>query len=142
MWISGKKIWFIGDSWRYYKKYWKGSIVTEESIWAWLLDLQKFLENNKNEDILEDPNRILNGDEAWFSLCPKTGKVLGPRGWKNLYSIKFGNKKNNITVLIVFTASDKIAPPLVLFPYVRPPKALIENMPPNWVLGRSDSGWI
>lgn len=118
------------------------AIITEESIRAWFRDLKNYLTESKNEDILEDPDRILNGDEAGFSMCPKTGKVLAPRGWKNLYSIKIGNEKDNITVLIVFTASGKICPPLVLFPYVRPPAALVENMPSNWILGRSDSGWM
>ncbi|KAJ8952536.1 hypothetical protein NQ314_007519 [Rhamnusium bicolor] len=53
-----------------------------------------------------------------------------------------GNEKDNITVLIFFTASGKICPPLILFPYIRPPKALVDSMPSNWVLGRSDSGWM
>nr|CAI5853559.1 unnamed protein product [Callosobruchus analis] len=118
------------------------AIVTEEAIRAWFRELRQYLKDTNNEDILDDPNRILNADEAGFGLCPKTGKVLAPRGYKNLYSIKLGNEKENLTVLIVFTASGKICPPLVVFPYVRPPKALVNNMPPNWVLGRSDSGYM
>ncbi|KAJ8952535.1 hypothetical protein NQ314_007518 [Rhamnusium bicolor] len=56
------------------------AIISEEGIRAWFCDLKKYLLNTKNEDILEDPDRILNGDEAGFSLDPKTGKVLAPRG--------------------------------------------------------------
>lgn len=80
-------------------------------------------------DIFEDPDRIFNGDETGFSLCPKSGKVLGPRGYKNLFIIKNNNEKENITVLLVFSANGKLCPPLVIFPYVRPPKALVNNMP-------------
>lgn len=69
-------------------------------------------------DIFEDPTRIFNGDETGFSLCPKSGKVLGPKGYKNLYMIKKNNEKENITVLVVFTASGKVCPPLVVFPYL------------------------
>ncbi|XP_030748956.1 uncharacterized protein LOC115877032 [Sitophilus oryzae] len=118
------------------------AVITEEGIRLWFADLKNYLVKNNCDDILEDPDRILNGDETGFSLCPKTGKVLAPRGWKNVYSVKIGNEKDNITVLLVFTASGKIAPPLVLFPYIRPPKALLASMPPNWILGRSDSGWM
>lgn len=85
---------------------------------------------------------LVDGDESGFSLCPKTGKVLAPRGWKNVYSVSLGNEKETLTVLIVFNADGEICPPLVVFPYVRPPKALINNMPQNWVLGKSDSGWM
>lgn len=41
-----------------------------------------------------------------------------------------------------FNASGKICPPLVVLPYLRPPKAVIDNMPKSWVLGRSDMGWM
>lgn len=70
-------------------------------------------------DFLEVPERLFNGDES----CPKTGKVLAPKGWKNLDIIKKGNEKENITVLICFSASGKICPE-------------------TWVLGKSDSGWM
>ncbi|KAJ8936736.1 hypothetical protein NQ314_012183 [Rhamnusium bicolor] len=72
----------------------------------------------------------------------ETGKVLAPKGWKKLCNIKKGNEKENITVLICFTASGKICPPLVVFPYIKPPRAVVENIPKTWVLGRSDSGWM
>jgi hypothetical protein len=31
---------------------------------------------------------------------------------------------------------------LVVFPYIRPPRAIIESMPENWILGKSVSGWM
>ncbi|KAK9753013.1 hypothetical protein QE152_g3812 [Popillia japonica] len=112
------------------------TVIIEESIKKWFSELNTYLEENNLLDILNDPDRVFNGDEAGFSLCPKSGKVLGPKGYKNLYSIKVGNEKENITVLIIFNASGNIADPLVVFPYIRPPKAVIENMPSNWILGK------
>ncbi|KAG5890112.1 hypothetical protein JTB14_005243 [Gonioctena quinquepunctata] len=85
-----------------------------------------------------NPARVFNGDESEFSICPKSGKVLAPKGWKNLYTIKLGQEKDNITTLVVFSADGEVAPPLVVFPYVRPPKAVVENMPPKWVLENVD----
>lgn len=118
------------------------ALITEEAIRLWFRNLKMYLTQNNCIDILDDPSRILNGDESGFPLCPKTGKVLGPRGYKNLYKIKNGADKENVTVLVVFAADGKICPPLVIFPYVRPPKAIVKNMPPSWVLGKSESGWM
>lgn len=118
------------------------ALITEEYIRSWFCTLQKYLEDNNFQDVLEDPSRIFNGDESGFSLCPTSGKVLGPKGWKKLYIVKSGKEKENITVLITFSASGDICPPLVVFPYMRPPKALVENVPGNWVIGKSDSGWM
>ncbi|KAG5858417.1 hypothetical protein JTB14_010103 [Gonioctena quinquepunctata] len=117
-------------------------IITEQYIRTWFRDLKEYLETNKINDIMINPARVFNGDESGFSLCPKSGKVLAPKGWKNLYTIKFGQEKDNITTLVVFSADGEVAPPLVVFPYVRPPKAVVENMPPKWVLGKSDTGWM
>ncbi|KAG5871943.1 hypothetical protein JTB14_022418 [Gonioctena quinquepunctata] len=36
------------------------AIILEECIRAWFYDLRKYLVETKNEDILEDPDRILN----------------------------------------------------------------------------------
>ncbi|XP_064292277.1 uncharacterized protein LOC135309805 [Plodia interpunctella] len=116
--------------------------ITENRIRHWFKDLRNYIMSIDAMDIFEDPDRIFNGDETGFSLCPKSGKVLGPKGYKNLFIIKKNNEKENITVLLVFSASGKLCPPLVIFPYVRPPKALVNNMPESWVLGRSESGWM
>ncbi|XP_050681505.1 uncharacterized protein LOC126976946 [Leptidea sinapis] len=118
------------------------AVLTEKRIRCWFKDLREFIESIDAMDIFQDPDRIFNGDETGFSLSPKSGKVLGPKGYKNLYVIKKNNEKENITVLLVFSASGQLCPPLVIFPYVRPPKALVDNMPESWVLGRSESGWM
>ncbi|KAJ8910325.1 hypothetical protein NQ315_012331 [Exocentrus adspersus] len=100
------------------------AVVSERTIRNWFLELEDFLKKNDLTDIFKDPSRIFNCDESGFCLCPKSGKVLGPRGYKNLYSIKLGNEKENITVLMI------------------PPRAVVENMPIGWVLGKSEKGWM
>ncbi|CAG5079647.1 Protein of unknown function [Cotesia congregata] len=42
------------------------------------------------QEFFKSPERIINLDELGMSLCPKTGKVLGPKGEKNLYRIATG----------------------------------------------------
>ncbi|KAG5883640.1 hypothetical protein JTB14_025143 [Gonioctena quinquepunctata] len=105
------------------------AIITEQYIRTWFRDLKEYLETNKINDIMINPARVFNGDESGFSLCPKSGKVLAPKGCQ---------EKDNITTLVVFSADGEVAPPLVVFPYVRPPKAVVENMPPKWVLDGYD----
>ncbi|KAG8199511.1 hypothetical protein JTE90_009358 [Oedothorax gibbosus] len=98
--------------------------------------------DNDNFDILKDPSRVLNGDETSFSMCPKTGKVIAPKEWENVYQLQQGNDKETITVLLVFSASGKTVTPMVVFPYIRLPKTVVDSMPADWFLGRSDSGWM
>lgn len=71
-----------------------------------------------------------------------SGKVLGPKAFRNLLAVKQGSEKENITVLILFNAEGKFASPLVLFPYVRPPRYIVDNMPSGWILGKSEEGWM
>lgn len=118
------------------------AVITEEYIRKWFHDLKDFLTNQDALDILVDPRRIYNGDETSFMICPKTGKVIAPRGYKNVYQIVKGNEKETITTLGVFSADGDILPPCVVFPYVRPPKDVISSMPDDWFLGKSDSGWM
>ncbi|CAB3254267.1 unnamed protein product [Arctia plantaginis] len=116
--------------------------VTEESIRLWFRELEEYLDSIHQKDILNDPKRIFNGDESGFALCPKTGKVLGPRGFKNLYQIKPSNEKENLTVLLIFNANGDMCPPCVVFSYIRPPKAVVNTIPQEWCLGRSETGWM
>lgn len=89
-----------------------------------------------------DPTRIFNADESGFSLCPKTGKVLGTKGFKNMLEIKRGSEKDNLTVLVTFSADGRLCPPCIVYPYVKPPRSIAESMPPDWFLGKSDTGWM
>ncbi|KAG8183042.1 hypothetical protein JTE90_018088 [Oedothorax gibbosus] len=57
----------------------------------------RLLKEHDNFDILKHPSRVLNGDETSFSMCPKTGKVIAPKGWENVYQLQQGNDKETIT---------------------------------------------
>lgn len=75
------------------------AVVTEESIRSWFTQLEAYVKEINAENVFKDPRRILNADETGFSLCPKTGRVLALKGYKNVYEIKAANEKDNITVL-------------------------------------------
>ena len=116
--------------------------VTEERIRNWFTELREYLQENDHLDILEDGSRILNADETNFQLSPKSGKVLGIKGWKNIYEVVPGNEKETITVLCTLNASGDVIKGMVVFPYKRPPKVLVDSVPETWAIGLSDSGWM
>lgn len=116
--------------------------VTRDRIESWFDEIQSVLQEDDYGEILLDPSRIFNGDEAGFCLCPKSGKVLGPAGYKEDFYIRVKSEKEQITVMATFSADGKYVPPMLIFPYKRIPQAIAESVPENWGLGRSDSGWM
>lgn len=117
------------------------SRVTEESLRKWHFDLREFLIKENAEDILGDPDRIINADESAFNICPTSGLVLGPKGMANLYEIK-DKEKESITVLGTFSASGKVLPTLIIYPYERIPAEIARNIPEGWASGKSPKGWM
>lgn len=59
-----------------------------------------------------------------------------------MYVLNQGNEKETVTVLLVFNADGQTLTPMVVFPYIRPPKEVINSMNPDWFLGRSETGWM
>ncbi|KAG5872084.1 hypothetical protein JTB14_006430 [Gonioctena quinquepunctata] len=119
----------------------KGKYVLS-GIRKWFHELKLYLQRAEASDILTDPSRIFNGDETCFAMCPKSGKVLAPKGYKNVHEIERGSEKETITVLLVFSADGKTLTPMVVFPFVRPNKAIVDSVPSEWFIGRSESGWM
>ena len=118
------------------------AFVTEMNIRSWFDDLKNYLKEVNAEDILAEPQRIINADETNFQLCTKSGKVLAPRKWQNVYEVMEGNEKETLTVLGTFSADGAVLPPMIVYPYVKIPKEICAHVPANYAIGRSDSGWM
>nr|UUG47255.1 ORF42 [Bracoviriform inaniti] len=117
--------------------------VTEEHILNWFEELLKYLKEEEAEDLLNDPRRILNLDELGMLTCPKTGRLLGPRGEKNLYRIAGGPEKQSISVLCTFSGDGTSYDPMIIYPYKRNiPREIKVSIPDGYSFGISDSGWI
>lgn len=82
-------------------------------------------------DILED----FNADESCYQSCPKTGLVLGPKGYRNFYEIKVGNEKESITVRCAFSANGLTIPPMIVYPLKCISKGIAMNLNPEWGIG-------
>ena len=101
----------------------------------WYIELEQFL---LIHDLDGKPDCIWNCDESAFPLCPKSGKVLAPRGTKNVYRTCSG-KKEQITTLV---ASGGIIPPFHIFPGERFSYNPLEGAVEGAYFGQSPNGWI
>ncbi|KAL0102680.1 hypothetical protein PUN28_018176 [Cardiocondyla obscurior] len=52
------------------------------------------------------------------------------------------DEKECLTTLFCGNAIGKIAPPMVIFSFKRTPGHIASNMPKNWGIGHSESGWM
>lgn len=111
------------------------SNVSESNIRKWFNDIEQYLHEKGYFEILQDATRVFNGDETCFLLCPKTGKVLAPKGSKNVYEVDLGNAKSNLTVMFTFGASGVTTPPMVIYPYKRLPPQITDSIPKGWGIG-------
>ncbi|XP_044597282.1 uncharacterized protein LOC123273870 [Cotesia glomerata] len=117
--------------------------VTEEGIREWFTGLQNHIEIDLGlQEFFKSPERIINLDELGMSLCPKTGKVLGPKGEKNLYRIATGIEKQSISVLCSFSADGNSFDPMIIYAYKKMPLDIANSLPKGFAIGRSDTGWI
>lgn len=116
--------------------------VTEDTIRDWFQNLTEYLRTENLENIVSDPTRIYNADETGMQFCPKTGKLLGPKHYKDFYVISSGPEKESMTVLCNFAASGLIVPPMIIVPYKRIPRDVAFSIPDSYFIGRSDSGWM
>lgn len=118
------------------------SEVTSEKLENWFQEVEQFLEETNQKDILNHPKRIFNADESAFFLNPKGGKVLAKKGDKNVYNNINNDEKECLTVLITGSAAGIIAPPLVIFRYKRIPNEIAKSIPKDWGVGCSENGWM
>ena len=113
--------------------------VSEDALRKWFSTIKDYLEEECLLDI--HPSRVFNTDETALPLSPKSDRVLGRKGSKDVY-IRVNNEKENVTLLVSGNAAGQIAPPLLMFNYKRIPLEIYEKMPPGWSYGTSDSGWM
>ena len=108
----------------------------------WFAELCENITNHKWEQIFQDPSHIFNSDESNIQLCPKTGKVVGLKGWRNVYELGTAPEKSTLTFLCTFSARGDIVQPMIIFPYVRVPKDIVKSVPDEIMIGGTETGWM
>ena len=58
-----------------------------------------------------DPTSCFNADETFFLLNPACGKVVVPKGTRNVFEIKNGSEKEGVTVMACFGADGDVIKP-------------------------------
>ncbi|KAF6200147.1 hypothetical protein GE061_006448 [Apolygus lucorum] len=101
------------------------SNVSSNDLKKWFQIVEDHLEEEGCSEVLSHPERIFNGDETNFLLCPKTGRVLTKKGTKNVYEVDCGTAKSAVTVMFTFSAAGDSVTPMLIYPYVRLPKEII-----------------
>jgi len=103
-------------------------------------NLTKSYLNSKNLLNIES-TRIFNVDESSFLLSPKVDKIIVKKGSKNVYNT-CNSDKECYTALIGGSAAGTLLPPMIIYNYERIPKAIVSNFPSEFVIGKSESGWM
>lgn len=118
------------------------SKVSPEDVLKWFTTIETYLDVHDLMEILQDPERFINGDESNFLLNPKNKTVLALRGSRIVYDIERNNSKLAVTVMFSFTASGESVPPTIIYPYKSIPSAIAQSVPSSWGIAKSDKGWM
>ncbi|XP_062714149.1 uncharacterized protein LOC134290932 [Aedes albopictus] len=93
-------------------------------------------------EILDNPSRVLNGDESSFSLSRTPRKVVVSAGNKSVSFEETPNSMLNVTVMFTFAADGSVFPPGIVLPGKRVSPDIVQSVPTDWGLGTSGTGWM
>lgn len=115
--------------------------VTQTNLMNWFDHVEKYLRENNFMDVLDDPRRILNCDEAGFALNPVGRLVIAERNAKDVHHV-LRNEKEQLTVLYTFSADGFTYNPFIVYPGVRLNKEIRNNIPDGISHTMTPSGWM
>ncbi|XP_072397940.1 uncharacterized protein [Diabrotica undecimpunctata] len=87
------------------------------------------------------PNRIHNMDKTGISTVQKPGKILAPRGQKQVGRVTSWERGKNITVVCAMSASGIYTPPMFIYPRKRMSPLLQRGGSPGAIYRCSHNGW-
>lgn len=113
--------------------------ISEKIMREWFLEVETYF---KKKNLMEvGPESIFNMDESAFLMSPNNGKVLVKKGNKAVYNVCQSDKEC-YTVSIGGNAAGQLLPPMVVYNYERIPANVAKNFPDDFIIGKSDSGWM
>ena len=87
------------------------------------------------------PERIYNLDETGVSTVHAPGKVVAPKGVKQVGAMTSGERGANITVISCVNAIGNAIPPMMIFPRVNFRDIMLKGAPPGTIGQAHKSGW-
>lgn len=115
--------------------------VTQTNLMSWFDHVEKYLRENNFMEVLDDPRRVLNCDEAGFALNPVGRLVIAERKAKDVHHV-LRNEKEQLTVLYTFSADGFTYNPFIVYPGVRLNKDIRNNIPDGVNHTMTPSGWM
>ena len=79
-------------------------------------------------------------DETNIQLCVSTGKVRNIRETRNVYEIARGHCKSTLTFAETFNANGSIVAPAIIYPDLRMPSDIAEQIPKEFILAIQNPG--
>ena len=86
--------------------------------------------------------RIYNMDETGISTVQKPGRIIGPKGQKQVGAVTSWERGKNITVCCAMSASGTFIPPMFIFPRARMNPVLGRGGPEGSIYHCTTNGWI
>ena len=87
-------------------------------------------------------DRIFNVDETGLSVVQRPGKIVAKKGQKQVGKITSAERGKNHTAVFCMSASGLFVPPMLVFPRIRLPEALLRGAPPGILGAATSSGWM
>lgn len=98
-------------------------VVSEQDLRNFYAKIYNYIEKHNHLDLLNCPERWINGDETNFQLNSIPPKVLSKKGKKVVYRVERGKPKESVTGMYSFSADGHMYKPLYIF------NEKITNMP-------------
>lgn len=88
------------------------------------------------------PSRIFNMDESGLTCVQKPGKILAPKGQKQVGAVTSAERGRTVTICCSMNASGTFVPPMIIYPGSRIQAECRRGGPDGTVYACSKSGWI
>lgn len=117
--------------------------VTEKDLRDWHSEIKNLIcsyiknDQNKIEQLLNDPRRIFNLDKCGFNLFDAKGNYRGSRADFVKVFAKSNEREPQITVMFGCNAAGDPVPATVLYKNERLSKTITDDFPKGWCFGRS-----
>ena len=89
-----------------------------------------------------EPQSIWNVDETGLTTVQNPGKVIAPKGMKQVGAVTSAERGVLVTLCCAVNALGHAIPPMFIFPRVRYHERLVDGGPPGCVGASHKSGWM
>ena len=101
-------------------------------------NLTNYIAAMNSSDFFRDQNRIFNLDETNIHLC--INRKSAKHSWNQECFRDCPNNKSTLTFVGTFNANGSIVAPAIIYPDLRKPSVIAEQIPEEFYIGHSECG--